>query len=311
LIFGLLAIAAFAMQDASDTLANRFLFKSAEDRRAMIDAIYIGPTPTQIFQLAYGLKRQKQYDVIRAYFHPNIADIVLYGSYSFYIQYDRKASRTNGEWFDGGVDTTQGSAGNTNLIFEYYLSAHRYFDQDKRDELSTYVNVHSAGWGAKRWKLTPVATTFAGTGFYISLVVDEHKYDGINQAGWYLSLQRLVAFDKGNHAIPANSANGADRTRVIVHAPPVETNVWVLTPVDRGDSFLMQLGTDDNMFDAVDQSKWFLDVVTNPQGQEITDRRPGNAALFDDSYYVSAMRNPAAVAQAHNSLHSWRITFGG
>jgi hypothetical protein len=285
LILGLLFVSVLSTEDAADTLASRFIFKSDTDRRLMIDFTF-KTNPTQIFQLAYGLKRQKLYDLIRAYLHPNIANIVLYGSYSFFIQYNRPVA------FNGKEPVTAGGA--VGPAFGYYLSAHRYLDQDKRSEKSTYVNVHTFGWGAKRWRLTPVASTYSGTAFYISLVTDEHKYDGTDQSGWFLTLQRLVAFDK---------LDGSN-SHLLLMAPPCQSNVWSLTPVDRGEAFLITLGFDDNQYDGVSQTGFSLDFITNAD----SERRASDVVDFDDSYYCVAS-NKAQGNQGN--YNSWRITFAG
>lgn len=287
LILGLLFVSVLSTEDAADTLASRFIFKSDTDRRLLVDFTF-KTNPTQIFQLCYGLKRQKLYDLIRAYFHPNIANIVLYGSYSFFIQYNRQVG------FNGKEPSTVPGAPIAST-YGYYLSSHRYFDQDKRSEKSTYVNIHSFGWGAKRWRLTPVASTYSGTAFYISLVTDEHKYDGADQTGWFLTLQRLVAFDKFN----------TDNSHLLLMAPPCQSNVWTLTPVDRGDSFIITLAFDDNQYDGVSQSGWSLDYIPNMD----SERRAADVPDYDDSYYVVAANkigvNPPA------AYNSWRITFAG
>jgi hypothetical protein len=288
LILGLLMVSVLSTEtegDAADTLAARFIFKTDADRRLMIDFTF-RTNPTQIFQLAYGLKRQKLYDLIRAYLHPNIANIVLYGSYSFFIQYNKPVAWNLREPVSTNVAPSS--------VYGYYLSAHRYFDQDKRSEKSTYANIHSFGWGAKRWRLTPVASTYAGTAFYISLVIDEHQYDSIDQAGWFLTLQRLVAFDKYD----------SQTSHLILMAPPCQSNVWTLTPVDRGDSFLITLSFDDNQYDGVSQTGFSLDYIAGVD----SERRSSDVNGFDDSYYCSAVNKAPGALGPYNS---WRVTFAG
>jgi hypothetical protein len=287
LILGLLFVTALSTEDAADTLASRFIFKSDTDRRLLIDFTF-RTNPTQVFQLAYGLKRQRLYDLIRAYFHPNIANLVLYGSYSFFIQYHKPVV------FNGGKEPITDPNAAADEKTGYYLSAHRYFDQDKRSEKSTYVNLHSFGWGAKRWRFTPVASTYSGTAFYITLVTDEHKYDGTDQSGWFLCLQRLVAFDKKDNY----------NSHVMLMAPPVQSNVWTLTPVDRGHAFLITLSFDDNQYDGVAQSGFSLDYIPLDNSEVRANDKNG----FDDSVYAMAVDKASKLKGPYTS---WTITFAG
>jgi hypothetical protein len=281
LILAVILAVSFATEDAADTLASRFIFKSDQDRRIMVNSLFTSGNPSQVFQLCYGLKRQSLYDTIRAYFHPHIVDIVLFGSYSFYIQASRNALANGPEYLSTDVDT------DINL---YYLSSHRYTDTEIRDGESTFVNVHSFGLGSKTWRFTPVSSAYAGLGFYIALARDELMYDGVDQTGWYLSTTRLTAFEK----------TFADRTHLSIHAPPCQSNIWILNPVDRGDAFVMSLSYDDNQFDGINQSGWHLDI------DKANDRRSSSLSSFDDSYYVVAVKRSAIAP-----TRSWRISFAG
>jgi len=277
--------AAVYAQDAADSTAARFLARGDGDRRQVVNQIF-ATNPVQIFQLAYGLKRLKLYDIIRAYMPPSIVDIVLYGAYSFFLKTGVACAVNQGEF-------TTANAVNDALT-GLYLTAHRYYDGDKRDSrTSTYVHWHTAGFGAKRWKLTPVASSYAGTAFFISLAADELKYDGIDQTGWLLAAQRYSLFDK----VDPNFSHG------FISVPPISSNVWVLTPVDRGDSFVISLAFDENQLDGISQTRWFLDY--NPLNV-LTDRRPNDVNTHDDSYYVT-YNNKNGV----NSFRSIKVVFAG
>jgi len=270
-------------QDAADTTASRFLARGDGDRRIMIDQIF-KQNAVQIFQLAYGLKRLKLYDIIRAYMPPSIVDIVLYGSYSFFLRTGAPAGILNGEFVTGAPDT----------LSNLFLSAHRYYDGDKRDTYtSTYVHWHTAGFGAKRWILTPVASSFSGTAFFISLAADELKYDGIDQSGWLLAAQRFTSFDKVDNTF----------SHAFISQPPIASNVWVLTPVDRGDSFVISLAFDQNQLDGISQTGWYLDFNT---ANILADRRPNTATTFDDSYYATYNLKPNGA-----SFRSIKVVFAG
>jgi hypothetical protein len=272
-------------QDAADMTASRFLARGDGDRRVILNQMY-ATNPVQIFQLAYGMKRLKLYDLIRAYLPPSVAEIVLYGSYSFTIKTGTLASVQGGELSTNGFSP--------DIMTNLYLSAHRYYDGDKRDsKSSTYVHWHTAGQGGKRWKLTPVASTYAGTAFFCSLAADELKYDGIDQTGWLLAAQRYSLFDK----IDPNFSHG------FISAPPISSNVWVLTPVDRGDSFVMSLAFDENQLDGIAQTRWVLGF--NPTNLA-ADRRPNDPNTYDDSYYVT-YNNPAGAT----SFRTVKIHFAG
>jgi len=141
--------------------------------------------------------------------------------------------------------------------------------------------------------LTPVASSYAGTAFFISLAADELKYDGIDQTGWLLAAQRYSLFDK----VDPNFSHG------FISVPPISSNVWVLTPVDRGDSFVISLAFDENQLDGISQTRWFLDY--NPLNV-LTDRRPNDVNTHDDSYYVT-YNNKNGV----NSFRSIKVVFAG
>jgi len=272
-------------QDAADTTASRFLAKGDGDRRISINQIFT-TNPVQIFQLGYGLKRLQLYDIIRAYLPPAVVDIILYGSYSFFLRTGPLCSVQNGAFSTAGAQA--------DALTGMYLTAHRYYDGDKRDSISsTYVHWHTSGFGAKRWLLTPVASSFAGTAFFISLAADELKYDGIDQTGWLLAAQRYTMFDK----VDPNFSHG------FISKPPISSNVWVLTPVDNGDSFVISLAFDENQLDGISQTNWFVDFNPN---NVLADRRPNDPTTFDDSYYIT-YNNKNNI----NTFRSIKVVFGG
>jgi len=284
LISAILLFSAYA-QDAADLAASRFLALGAAQQRQSLNSLWT-TNPVQVFQLAYGLKRQQLYSLIQDYFPPSIVEIVLYGSYSFYLQTGRLCSEVGGELVTGSNPRDS--------LSDFYLSAHRYIDSDKRDSTSsTYINWHTTGFGAKRWTLTPVASTFAGTAFFITLTVDDVMYDGINQTGWVLTALRETAFDKPS---PYYS-------HAFVMAPPTTTNVWILTPVDRGDGFVISLAFDEDMLDGISQTGWVLDF--NPVNPAI-DQRPYDLSSFDNSYYAT-YNDP----NMQTTFRQIRIVFGG
>jgi len=175
-----------------------------------------------------------------------------------------------------------------------YLSSHRYYDFDKRDSsTSTYVHFHTSGFAGKRWKFTAVQSSVAGTAFFISMAADELKYDGIDQTGWLLAAQRFTAFDKVS----------SEFSHAFISKPPISSNVWVLTPVDRGDSFLISLAFDENQLDGINQSGWYLGHNINNINN---DRRPNDAATGDDSYYAVYQKN-----LINGQARSFKIAFAG
>jgi hypothetical protein len=280
-----LIFCAVLAQDAADYTAQRFLGRGDGDRRTIINQMFT-TNPVQIFQLAYGMKRLKLWDLIRAYMPPSVSEIVLYGSYSFFLKTGPLATVQNGEY------STAGSS--PDPLTGFYLSAHRYYDGDKRDSrTSTYVHWHTAGFAGKRWKLTPVASTFAGTAFFISLACDELKYDGIDQTGWLLAAQRYTTFDKAD----------PNFSHAFIAAPPISSNVWVLTPVDRGDSYVITLAFDENQLDGISQTRWALDY--NPVNV-LADRRPNDPLTNDDSYYATYNNKASAT-----TFRSVKIQFAG
>jgi hypothetical protein len=144
-------------QDAIDSTTSRFLARGDGDRRVMLNQMW-KTNPGQIWQVAYGFKRLKLIDLLKAYIPPSISDIVLYGSYSFTIQTGPQCSLQAGELSTVGFPK--------DILTGLYLSAHRYVDGDKRDSRSsTYVHWHSAGAGAKRWKFTPVSSSIGGVSY--------------------------------------------------------------------------------------------------------------------------------------------------
>jgi len=267
LILGVLFVAAFTAQsgDILDTLSHRFLFKSDLSRRIYVASL---SNDNRVFQLAYGLKRRKMYDEIRQYIHPNVQQLVLYGTSSFYIMVGKT-------YRDSLMDD----------FYDYFLSSLRYEDQDRRDDKSTYVNVHTAGWQNKRWKLTPKSTVYGGISFIVSLATDENtKYDHVNQKGWQLTAQRLLQFDMRSD----QSSN------IFSRKAGEDSNTWLLYPINGGDSFLFALSRDDNKFDHVDQTGWFMDIG---------DERTTGQNPDDFSNYV--------IISEFEPMYSWNIRFAG
>jgi hypothetical protein len=253
------------------------------DRRKTFTNLWL-TNPGQVFQIAYGLKRGKYYDLLRAYVPPAITDIVMYGSYSFTIKSDKLAAIQNGELSTNGAPHDP--------LMGLYLSAHRYLDSDKRDSAtSSYINWHTAGTGAKRWKFTPVNSIGGGVAFYIALAADDVRADGIDQTNWLLTAQRFTAFDKMSPTF----------SHAFIAAPPVATNTWVLRPVDRGEAFVISLAYDAEVLDGISQTGWCLDF-------NIADGlRSGDSNTFEASFY--ATYNNLNVAGA--TYRSVKIDFSG
>jgi hypothetical protein len=246
-----------------DALAHRFLFRSDSARRQYIASL---AADDRLFQVAYGCKRRGLYDLIRQYFHPSVAQIVLYGSNSFYIQVGRT--------FPGGQ---------RDAISDWHLSSLRYQDFDRRDGASTYVNAHVPMWINKQWKLIPTISSYGGMAFYITFANEQYiGYDGVNQKGWSLSAVRRLTSDKRD----------ATSTFVSLHAAPIQSNTWTLTPVLGGDSYIISLARDDLRLDGVDQTSWCLDVA---------DVRKNPTDAEDQGLYIKVAQGPPS--------HSWVIRF--
>jgi hypothetical protein len=263
LLFAIFAIAlanTLPLIDSSDTLAGLFISKTDTARRLNVRDLENDP---RIFQLAYGLKRQSRYDLIRQFLHPNIQDIVLYGSQPFYI--------TVGTNDEGGIDAT----------YDWFLSADRYADNDRRDTTSTYVMVHAPGYQNKRWLLTPVDVVYPSGSFFIQMYADETLADTVDQTNWYLTAARVVGFD----------ISGAAASHLIIQQGSVDSNAWVLTPQLGGDCFAIQLAQDGTVNDGNDMTGWF---VSRGESKTNVNSDPDNISLY-------------AVIQAAIPSHLWNI----
>jgi hypothetical protein len=111
------------------------------------------------------------------------------------------------------------------------------------------------------------------------LAADELKYDGVDQTGWVLAAGRMTSFDKVSTAF----------SHAFIQAPPVSSNVWVLKPVDRGDSFVISLAFDANQYDGISQTDWNLDFNPNP----MADARPMDSNTYELSTYATYSHNPS------------------
>jgi hypothetical protein len=236
-----------------DALAHRFLFRSDTGRRAYIASL---AADDRLFQVAIGLKRRGAFDLIRQYFHPSVQQLVLYSANSFYIQ-------VGGTFPAGTKDSTS----------NWFLSSLRYQDLDRRDTTSTYINAHVHGWINKEWQFVPTLSSYGGMAFYIVFAKEEYiGYDGVNQQGWSLSAVRRLNTDKRD----------ATSTFVSLHAAPIQSNTWTLTPVLGGDSYLISLARDDLRLDGVDQTGWYLDLA---------DVRKNPVDAEDLGFYMQVTQN--------------------
>jgi hypothetical protein len=258
----LVANAQLGITDSADTLAARFIEKSDTGRRLLMSQYANDP---RVFQVAYGLRRAGKIDMIRQFFHPSVQDLVLYGNQPFYVQV--------GPLVDGTLDSA----------YDWFMSCARYQDDDKRDASSTYCHTHVPGWQNKRFFFTPVNRVYPDGTFFINMAADETQTDGVNQAGWSLNAKRLTQFD----------ARDAVSTRVSIQAGAVTSNTWILTPVNSGDSFTIQLARDDPNSDGIVQNGWYLDIGESRS----------NAMNPDDiSNYL--------IIQAGKPVHTWNIRLG-
>jgi hypothetical protein len=226
-----------------DALAHNFLYKSDNARRQYVSSL---ADNERIFQLAFGLKRIGQFDLIRQYFHPNIQMLVLYSANQFYV--------TVGRQFPSGL---------LDNLYGFFLTSLRYQDVDIRDSTSTYLTAHAPGWVNKRWKFIPTVSTYGGMTFFMTFTGEEFDgYDNVDQSGWSVAAVRRVEGDK----------RSSTSTYLNVQQGPGQSNLFSLIPVRGGDCFLVALSRDDLVLDRVDQTGWFMALGEDrPMGADPED----------------------------------------